>query len=583
MKRASTDFIAASILQAAGLVRQGQWRQAEGVLAQVLSAHPGEPDGLQLLGLVRENQGRPAEAEQLLRRSLAARPNQPHVEVHLGRILAETGRHQEAIDLLQTAARTQPDLFDAFVILAQVQFTIGDFAAAETNYRSALRLSPKSQVALLGLGVLLNKTARPAEAEALLRVAAENTARPAPWQAKVARNLGLSLDLLGRPEEALDALRHAILLDPPNEEAHRELNALLYRLDRTEEFLASYDEAIRRLPGSGSAERGALLLQKAGFLIDAERFLEARDCFAQVAQTAPQSAGPQNGLAAAYAGLGQFDASIAAYEKSMRLEPGDATTKVRLACVLLQTGESKRALRLTQEAVPAMALDQATLAVHELALRANEDPRAGHLADYERHVQIFDLDPPLGFSSMADFNAALNAHLDTLHTDLREHVDQTLRHGTQTAPSLLKSRNVLLAALSRRIEEAVHAYIARMPDDEKHPLSNRRRKGFAFAGSWSSRLQACGFHANHVHPQGWISSCYYVAVPGATLDRSGRQGWIKFGEPSFKAILRDPVRRAIQPMPGRLVLFPSYMWHGTIPFHSAEARTTIAFDAVPQA
>jgi len=32
-----------------------------------------------------------------------------------------------------------------------------------------------------------------------------------------------------------------------------------------------------------------------------------------------------------------------------------------------------------------------------------------------------------------------------------------------------------------------------------------------------------------------------------------------------------------------LVLFPSYMWHGTIPFHDAQARTTIAFDVVPKA
>jgi len=203
------------------------------------------------------------------------------------------------------------------------------------------------------------------------------------------------------------------------------------------------------------------------------------------------------------------------------------------------------------------------------------------LADYERHIQIFDLEPPPGFSSMAEFNAALNAHLDHLHTDLREHVDQTLRHGTQTAPSLLKGRNALLAALSRRIEEAVQVYIARMPDDENHPLTGRRRSGFAFAGSWSSRLKTQGFHANHVHPQGWISSCYYVAVPDAALDQVARQGWIKFGEPSFKSVLREPVRRAIQPVPGRLVLFPSYLWHGTIPFRSAEARTTIAFDAVP--
>ncbi|HYS46600.1 MAG TPA: tetratricopeptide repeat protein, partial [Rhizomicrobium sp.] len=149
-----TNDFAASILQAADLVQRSQWRQAEELLAQVLAANPGEPDGLQLLGLVREHQDRLADAEALLRQSLVLRPNQPHVQVHLGRILAQAGRHQEAIDLLQAAAGH--DLFDAFVVLAQVQLTVGDFAAAETNYRSALRLAPKSQVALLGLGVLLN-------------------------------------------------------------------------------------------------------------------------------------------------------------------------------------------------------------------------------------------------------------------------------------------------------------------------------------------------------------------------------------------------------------------------------------------
>jgi hypothetical protein len=29
------------------------------------------------------------------------------------------------------------------------------------------------------------------------------------------------------------------------------------------------------------------------------------------------------------------------------------------------------------------------------------------------------------------------------------------------------------------------------------------------------------------------------------------------------------------------VLFPSYMWHGTIAFRGEASRTTIAFDAVP--
>jgi tetratricopeptide (TPR) repeat protein len=245
--------------------------------------------------------------------------------------------------------------------------------------------------------------------------------------------------------------------------------------------------AVSRAPASG-----ALLLQKGGFLLRTERFEEARDCFARVAAMAPNSAGPQNGMALAFAGLGQLDASIAAQEKSLDLQPGEPRTMLNLACTLLEAGDARRALDLTDAVLPQMPFDQSALAVRELALRANDDPRALEIADYDRHVQIFDLEPPPGFSSMLEFNAALNAHLDSLHTDLREHVDQTLRHGTQTAASLLGGDNALVQALRLRIEDAVAVYISRMADADK-ALAGRRRSGFSFVGSWSSRLRDCGF------------------------------------------------------------------------------------------
>jgi hypothetical protein len=95
-------------------------------------------------------------------------------------------------------------------------------------------------------------------------------------------------------------------------------------------------------------------------------------------------------------------------------------------------------------------------------------------------------------------------------------------------------------------------------------------------------MRGKGFHVNHLHPEGWISSCYYVTVPEAAKDAATRNGWLKFGEPSLEVPLKDPILKAVQPVPGRLVLFPSYMWHGTIPLDASSARTTIAFDAVPQ-
>jgi ASC-1-like (ASCH) protein len=217
-----------------------------------------------------------------------------------------------------------------------------------------------------------------------------------------------------------------------------------------------------------------------------------------------------------------------------------------------------------------------------LALRALGDPREAELNDYENFVQVFELDPPEGFSDMESFNRELAAYLDTLHTDKREYLDQTLRFGTQTLDNLFTAGHAPVDLLRRQIDKAVGAYIARMKADESHPLLRHKRGDFRYTDSWSSRLFDCGFHTNHVHPRGWISSAYYVSVPDAVADETARQGWIKFGEPHIEMGLKDPVRRAIRPKPGTLVLFPSYTWHGTVPFRASAPRTTIAFDVVPK-
>jgi hypothetical protein len=256
--------------------------------------------------------------------------------------------------------------------------------------------------------------------------------------------------------------------------------------------------------------------------------------------------------------------------------------RTNFAGTLMQAGDAKRAVAMAESALARAPDDQTALATLDLALRATNDARADALTDYERFVTVFDLEPPEGFADMGAFNEALNNYLDRMHTDSREYVDQTLRGGTQTFDRIFFAGHDLVEKLRVRIEEAVARYIASMPDAPTHPLLGRRRKAFQFAGSWSSRLHDCGFHTNHIHPKGWISSCYYVALPDAVADMEGKQGWLKLGEPSYEAHLKEPLRRVVQPKPGRLVLFPSYMWHGTVPFRSSQDRTTIAFDAVPK-
>jgi Putative 2OG-Fe(II) oxygenase len=198
-------------------------------------------------------------------------------------------------------------------------------------------------------------------------------------------------------------------------------------------------------------------------------------------------------------------------------------------------------------------------------------------------VRCFDLEPPRGWSSMAQLNAALTEALSARHAFDSHPLDQSLRHGTQTTRNLVADPDPAIQAILAAFAEPIRAYLAELGHDSGHPfLARNRGGGAAIQAGWSVQLHRGGFHVNHYHNQGWISSAYYVAVPDEIRDQTLRSGWLKFGEPRF-ATPQAHAARLVQPRAGLLVLFPSYMWHGTNAIHGPQPRITIAFDAVPAA
>jgi uncharacterized protein (TIGR02466 family) len=157
---------------------------------------------------------------------------------------------------------------------------------------------------------------------------------------------------------------------------------------------------------------------------------------------------------------------------------------------------------------------------------------------------------------------------------------QSVRHGSQTMQPLLGSDDPALVAFFQAIEKPIREHMAHLGQGaDAHRRRNTGR--YTLDGAWSVSLKPGGFHKDHFHPQGWLSSAFYVQTPAQAVDAGDRQGWIRFGRPPIKL---DPPLEAehhVRPQPGRLVLFPSYMWHGTEPFTTDEKRLTLAFDAVP--
>jgi tetratricopeptide (TPR) repeat protein len=590
-------------------LNRGEHAEAEQLLLRLASY--SVPDALQLLGVLRGLQGRDPEAEDFYLKSLALKPGQPQVHHNLGILLKSQGRLDEAVAALREAIRLKPNYAEAHLSLALALSAQDDHAGAEKSCRAALHLQPNYILAKQCLAVELNELERPAEAERLLRQTLALGARDPAQAAALEHNLGVALNLqhrhfealavfdaaqkkvpdlplvdynrgnalqhVGRLNEAVACYRRAVMHNPLNMIAHRDLNQLLYRLGNDAAFLTSYDEVTALYP-----EIGELYFDKGNFLYLQERFEPAREAFERAAHLLPQQAAPHDALGLCLASLKDYDASIREHETATRMEPQNALVWRNYAESLLKAGAPEDARRAAERVLEIEPDSQISIAIWGLALRQLSEAVEEQLNDYENLVRVYEIAPPADYKNIESFNVDLDMWLDRLHRDKRECIDQTLRRGTQTLDNIFGAGHRPIELLREQIDNAVSDYVSRMKEESDHPLFRRRRGKFNYAASWSSRLRDCGFHTNHVHPKGWISSAYYVAVPDAVGNPGSNEGWIKFGEPNFDCGLKDSIKRTVRPGSGLLVLFPSYMWHGTLPFRSTQSRTTIAFDVVPR-
>ena len=228
------------------------------------------------------------------------------------------------------------------------------------------------------------------------------------------------------------------------------------------------------------------------------------------------------------------------------------------------------------EAVAAAEPDNLTAwALLEVAWRMVGDPRHDWLINQPGLYGTRELG--LDGDQLNDVACALRR----MHRTRAQPIGQSLRGGTQTAGQLFLRNEPQLTMLTNALAAAIRDFVGSLPaEDASHPLLKHRNMGMAFGPSWSVRFTGSGHHAAHFHPNGILSSACYIAVPEQLADPEGKPGWLEIGRPPPELGLDLPPLATVEPRTGRLVLFPSFMFHGTRPFAGGE-RLSVAFDLVP--
>lgn len=219
-------------------------------------------------------------------------------------------------------------------------------------------------------------------------------------------------------------------------------------------------------------------------------------------------------------------------------------------------------------------------ALYTTSLRLLGDERYHELCNFNEYVQSRELILPKRFDSIEDFNSELKVVLQKLHVTKEHPLEQSLISGTQTPGELLNKPIPIIKDLNKALRQTSEQVFANLPKNLPAPLQHLKNR-FEFSASWSVNLKSSGYHKSHVHSKGCFSSAYYVSVP-KDLNHTKREGWLFLGKPEINSTVKLQTEKWVKPEPGKLVLFPSFVWHGTEPFNSIDNRLTVAFDILPK-
>jgi len=609
------------------LLQAGQSEEALTKLKPLLRKWASNADAVHLAALCYKALGQTQTAQEYFIRTLALNNKQPQVHNNLGNLYKSLEQFSDAENHYLEALKLQPNYPEAMRNLAlclgsssqvgkagqedlitaaqQIEKT----AEAISWFQKVLDHNPRDVIALCGLADLHRDSNQLAIAKELYQHAISIAPEQLnPWY-KLAQTFHLNGELdeaqqcyqrahqlapshpaviqsfaslvheRGATQQALELFNRGVELMPEDINLQERFNEILWESEFANQFGNSYRQAIIKHPENVELRRSFIsLLFRAGEIHQAGLALEAAlELFGDDSELRSLQgqieADQQN-----------YDLAESAFESSL----ANSFTKdaaQNLVKVLILKKDYQQAQKVLDRAFDKEQNCQLSWALQSLVWRLNKDPRYAWLNDYDQLVQAYELETPEGYSSLQDYLEKLKSVLLKLHQTEHAPLQQTLRNGTQTAARLLHRHEPELVQLKQGLAKIVQRYVDAMPEDQSHPLLKRKSKQFEFSGSWSVRLQANGFHVNHVHPAGWISSSCYIAMPPSmSSDKEDRQGWIKFGESPLALGELEVIEKAIKPEPGMVVLFPSYMWHGTYPFSGEEGdfRLTSPFDVLPK-
>jgi Flp pilus assembly protein TadD len=553
---------------ASRMLREGRRAEAAAALRVLIAMAPRQAEAHRLLGVALGEMSELTGAEAAYRTALSIDPQMARAATGLAEVLLATDRGGDAVEVMAPFVNDQTSNLSLLTYYGLALQASGRGSEAVEVLSRATRAAPNSAVADHNLAGALMTVQNFVEAEgAARRARARGLDAPELWLVWARAVTGQ-----GRLTEGEALYAEAIERRPAFERAVAELaHTVWMRSGDRDATMAVFDRVFAR-----TGPTPELLMQKAALLDTMGDGLMAYETLQGALAIADD---PAIHLPAAQLVVyWEPQRALDHVQRALNAQPDNPSHVAALCQVNLALGRADQAAVIAEGLWRGQPENQYAIALLATAWRIMGDERYRRLYDYDALVSRCLIDTPDGWSSLESYLSDLRQALTPLHSFRGHMAGQSARHGSQTQQDLTRSADPVISAFFKAIDNPIRRHIRDLGQGGD-VLRRRITRAYDFNGIWSIRLRPAGYHADHIHTRGWLSSACHIELPAA-VEREP-EGWLKFGQPGIPTSPALPPEFYVKPALGQLVLFPSYMWHGTVPFSGNEERMSIAFDVVP--
>ena len=548
--------------QAINAHKKGNFKEAERLYKIVLETNPKQLDATNNLGIVLENQRKFDEAETFYKKAIELKPDFAEVYCNLGNMFQKLNRLDEAEIKIKESIKLNPNFAAGYFNLGITLQKLKKLTEAKTNYQKAIELNSNNTITYINLGIVLYQLNEFEDAEFNFKKAINLQSN----YAESYNYLGNTLLNIGKIDEAKLNFKKAIEIKPNFYEAYNSLGVLLYSLSNFDDAELNFKKAIEINPNKAIAHiHLGLTLKK----------------------------------------LKKIDDSITSLNNALRLEPTNRKALISRGQNLFNKGDFNSALKDFDIINTRNSRAHALVSLYFLGrieeiykrIETNKilDERNLKVASFSSFISHKEkketahnfCNKPMDFINISN----LSIHLKNPNLFINEVIEELKDVKTNWEPminttvngyhsdgkiNLFEHPSEKLKSLKSIILNEIDLYHLKFKEKKCSFIDIWPTEKNLYA--WHVILKQQGYQKQHNHPLGWLSGVIYLkTVPPL----KNNEGSIEFNLNGDIYSDKNSAKKIHEPKTGDIILFPSSLFHKTIPFSTNTDRIIVSFDLMP--